>query len=260
MTAAFALSIDGMLCRGDRPIPGVREFMAALRARRLPFRFVTNNSAHVPAFYAVRLNRMGFGVGEKDILSSAVAAIRFLKDRRPGKTVWPIATPAVCAEIAAAGVPISTGGHRPDIVLLAFDTTVDYEKLNAGYHYLQAGAELIAIHPDDVCPTEDGYDVGIGPFIRLFEFLTGKKATAVGKPHRLMLDMAAADMGVPVADVIMVGDRLSADMHMAVDAGARSILVLSEETDRTMLEQSGMHPTWVVDSVRGLIPWLAEFR
>ncbi|MDD4222817.1 MAG: HAD hydrolase-like protein, partial [Candidatus Methanomethylophilus sp.] len=66
--------------------------------------------------------------------------------------------------------------------------------------------------------------------------------------------------GVPVADVIMVGDRPSADMHMAVDAGARSILVLSEETDRTMLEQSGIHPTWVVDSVRDLIPWLAEFR
>ena len=89
----------------------------------------------------------------------------------------------------------------------------------------------------------------IGPFIRLFESLTGKEAVVVGKPNRLLLDMAALDMGIPADDIIMIGDRLSTDIRMAIDAGTKSILVLSGETDRALLEKSGMHPTWVMGSV-----------
>lgn len=121
--------------------------------------------------------------------------------------------------------------------------------MNNGYHCLRAGAELIATHPDDVCPTETGYDVDIGPFIRMYESLTGTGATVIGKPNRLMLDMAALDMDVPPESVIMVGDRLTTDIRMASDAGIRSILVLSGETDLTLLGQSSVKPTFVKDSV-----------
>ena len=116
------------------------------------------------------------------------------------------------------------------------------------------GAEYIATHPDDVCPTEDGYDVDIGPFIRLFESLTGNKATVVGKPNRLMLDMAALEMGVEPDRVVMVGDRLSTDIRMAVDANIASILVLSGETDEALLKASGIRPTFVKGSVADIVP------
>lgn len=89
----------------------------------------------------------------------------------------------------------------------------------------------------------------IGPFIRLYESLAGIEATVVGKPNRLMLDMAAADMGIPSESVIMVGDRLTTDIRMAVNANIRSILVLSGETDSAMLERSDIKPTFVKNSV-----------
>ncbi len=250
----FALDMDGTVYHGDRPIPGAKEFINGLKEKGIPFRFITNNSSHARGFYAARLKRMGFDIEDKDVLTSTVATINFIRERRPGKSVYAIATPDVAQEIAESGIPMAEEGNVPDIVLLTFDTTINYKKLNDGYQYIMKGAEFIATHPDDVCPTEYGYDVDIGPFIRLFESLTDREAVVVGKPNRLLLDMAAVDMGVPSGDVVMVGDRLSTDIRMAVDAGIRSILVLSGETDRALLEKTGMNPTWVFDSVADIDP------
>ncbi len=245
----FALDMDGTLYLGENPVPGAREFIGSLRDSGVPFRFITNNSSHPREFYADRLNRMGFDVRSGQVLTSAVATATFLNDRRKGKKVYAIATPEVRREFSEAGVDLVGPSEDPDIVLLTFDTTVDYEKLNDGYHCLESGAELIATHPDDVCPTETGYDVDIGPFIRMYESLAGIKATVIGKPNRLMLDMAALDMGIAPTSTIMVGDRLTTDIRMASDAGIRSILVLSGETDMALLERSSVKPTFVKDSV-----------
>lgn len=250
----FALDMDGTVYHGERPIPGAREFISRLKAEGIPFRFITNNSSHPKKFYADRLRRMGFEITENHVLTSTIATIRFIKENRAGKSVYVLATPDVTEEIRSAGIPGSREGEVPDIVLLTFDTTIGYEGLNDAYHYIQKGAELIATHPDDVCPTEDGYDVDIGPFIRLFESLTGNKATIVGKPNRLMLDMAALEMGVEPDRVVMVGDRLSTDIRMAVDANIASILVLSGETDEALLKSSGIRPTFVKGSVADIVP------
>ena len=100
----------------------------------------------------------------------------------------------------------------------------------------------------------------IGPFIRMYESLTKKEATVIGKPNRRMLEMASSEMGLPVKEVVMVGDRLSTDMRMAADAGTRSVLVLSGETDMELLRRSGMRPTFVARSVGDIIPELIDTR
>ena len=182
-----------------------------------------------------------------NILTSTIATIRYLMTERPGRTVYPVAVPGVVDELRAAGIPLTE--DDPDIVVLTFDTTITYEKINKAFHFLNSGAELIATHPDDVCPTEDSYDIDIGPFIRMFEQMCQTKATVIGKPNRLMLEMAAGELGVAPEDTVMVGDRLTTDIEMAVSAGTQSILVLSGETDREMLSRWGKNPTAVVESV-----------
>lgn len=251
----FMLDMDGTIYRGGAPIPGARDFISYLKEKGIPFVFLTNNSSHSRSFYSAKLQRMGFDVGTEDVLTSTTATVRFLISNRFGKTVYPLAVPDVVKEIEDAGVEVVE--DRPDIVLLTFDTTVTYEKINRAFHFLRDGAELIATHPDDVCPTEDSYDIDIGPFIRLFEQMCGKKATVIGKPNRLMLEMAAREMGVPPEDTVMVGDRLYTDIAMAAKAGTQSILVLSGETDRAMLDGSDVRPTLVLDSVAD-IPGIIE--
>ncbi|MDR0523897.1 MAG: HAD-IIA family hydrolase [Candidatus Methanoplasma sp.] len=247
---AFAIDMDGTVYKGGSPIPGAAGFISRLRRAGIPFVFLTNNSAHARSFYADKLARMGFDASAGDILTSTAAAIRFLQTERPGMSVFPLAVPEVEAEIEEAGIRLDRSG--PDIVLLAFDTSITYEKINAAYHHILGGAELIATHPDELCPTEGSYDVDIGPFIRMFESLTGAKALVIGKPDRRMLEMAALETGVPVERLAMVGDRMYTDVRMAVDAGATSILVLSGEAKPEDIASSGIEPDFVASSVADL--------
>lgn len=50
-----------------------------------------------------------------------------------------------------------------------------YEKINKAYAFIKKGAEYIATHPDDLCPTEDDYDVDIGAFIAMYRYLLNKE-------------------------------------------------------------------------------------
>ena len=101
----FALDMDGTVYHGERPIPGAREFISRLNAEGIPFRFITNNSSHPKRFYADRLKRMGFEITEEHVLTSTIATIRFIRENRPGKSVYVLATPDVTEEIRSAGIP-----------------------------------------------------------------------------------------------------------------------------------------------------------
>lgn len=253
--SGFMIDMDGTVYKGGDLIPGAIEFIDSLKERGIPFVFLTNNSSSARDHYYRKLVRMGFHVESENVLTSAIATTRFVLSERAGKRVYPVASPDVVEEMRAAGVDIVDSD--PDIVLLTFDRTITYEKINNAYRFLMSGAELIATHPDDLCPTEDAYDIDIGPFIRMFEQMCGKEAVVIGKPNGLMLDMAAREMGVDPEGTVMVGDRLYTDIEMAVRAGTASILVLSGETSEEQLKMSDIRPTHILRSVAD-IPALLE--
>lgn len=243
----FVLDMDGTVYLGENAIDGAVEFISELKRNGIPFRFLTNNSSNKRDVYSSRLSRMGFDVDVSTVLTSTVATIRFLKERFSGKSVYPLGVPGFVEEVKEAGIPIDE--NDPDIVLLAFDRTITYDKINRAYNLLRNGKTFVATHPDDLCPTEDGYDIDIGPFIRMFEQMSGTEAIVVGKPNRLMLEMAAFEMGCAVEDIIVVGDRLYTDIKMAADSGVISVAVLSGETTRGDIDGSDIRPTFVCDSV-----------
>jgi HAD superfamily hydrolase (TIGR01457 family) len=239
--------MDGTVYKGGNIIPGALEFMEFLSMEKIPFVFLTNNSSYTRDHYFTKLKRMGFDVGMERILTSTTATARFITERREGKKVFVIASPEVTKEIEDLG--IVSVEEDPDIVLLTFDRTISFDKINKAYHFLMNGAELIATHPDDLCPTEDSYDVDIGQFIHLFSHLTGVSPVIVGKPSTLMVEMAAAVMGVEKKDMMMIGDRLYTDIKMASLAGIASIMVLTGEAKMSDLDGSDVKPTYVIGSV-----------
>lgn len=245
--SGFMIDMDGTVYRGGEAIDGAPGFIRYLKSNGIPFVFLTNNSSNTRGYYFDKLRRMGFDVELRNVLTSTIASARFVNKYHLGERVFVLATEDVTDELRSLGVNVSDDG--PDAVLLTFDRSITYDKINRAYHLITAGAGLIATHPDDLCPTEESWDVDIGPFIRLFESLSGCKAEIIGKPNRIMLEMAASEMGVPEEGTVMVGDRLYTDIKMAADAGIRSVLVLTGETVMADLKASDTAPTIVADSV-----------
>jgi HAD superfamily hydrolase (TIGR01450 family) len=245
------IDMDGTVYKGGNVIPGAPEFIERLKAKKIPFVFLTNNSASDREHYFKKLTEMGFKIEKENILTSTTATTAYLRKHHSGRSVYPLGTPKFVNEIKNEGIRIVN--KDPDIVLLAFDTSVTYEKINNAYQFIKNGAELVATHPDDLCPTEDGYDVDIGPFIRFFESMTDVKATVIGKPNVLMAEMAADMMQIPVKGMVMIGDRLYTDMKMASNAGIMSILVLSGEAKIDDVVKNDIKPTMLADSVADLL-------
>jgi len=244
--SGFMIDLDGTIYKGGKPIEGAKEFVSVLKNKRIPFVFLTNNSSSSRSYYVEKLNKMGFDITERNVLTSTTATLRYIMEKYPEQTVYPLGTEQFVNEVKCSGIVVS---DNPDIVLLAFDKTITYEKINNAYHHILSGAKLIATHPDDLCPTESGYDVDIGPFIRFFESMTGTKAEVIGKPNRKMIEMAALEMNADPKKLMMIGDRLYTDMRMAFDAGIRSILVYSGETRPEDLKDSSITVTFTVGSV-----------
>ncbi len=251
---AFALDMDGTVYKGNKPIPGAAEFVSALVGRGIPHVFLTNNSSRGVDHYLSKLGSMGIPASRDNVLTSSIATFRYLNSREGGARVMVLGTPDFEAEALDAG--INMVDSDPDVVLLSFDRTITYAKINAAYRALSSGARLVATHPDDLCPAEDGYDIDIGPFIGMFESMSGARATVVGKPNPLMLEMAAGAMGVAPGDVAMVGDRLYTDIRMAAEGGNESFLVLTGEAKESDVGESEWKPTYVVGGVADIIPML----
>ncbi len=69
-----------------------------------------------------------------------------------------------------------------------------------------------------------------------------------GKPETDLLDLICKEVGVPRKDMLMVGDRIYTDIKMSNNANVDSVLVLSGETTRDVLEDANVQPTYILKS------------
>src|SRR5258708_14584230 len=83
MRHGYLIDMDGVLYRGTELIPGADDFIRQLRARRIPFRLLTNNSQRTRRDMVAKLARMGIDVEEEHVFTSAMAPARFLARQQP---------------------------------------------------------------------------------------------------------------------------------------------------------------------------------
>src|SRR5678815_5885290 len=95
-------------------------------------------------------------------------------------------------------------------VVIAFDRTFDYAKLNTALQAVRRrDARLIATNPDRTCPVEGGEIPDCAGMMAAVEAVTDRRVeTIVGKPSPIILEVALAALGVRAADAVMVGDRI----------------------------------------------------
>lgn len=227
-TELFVLDMDGTFYLDTTILDGSLEFLREVERLGKRFVFFTNNSSKSPKTYIDKLAKMDCQITRDQIITSGDVMIQYLKTYYPEKTVYLVGTPDLEANFEENGIRLTK--EMPDVVVIGFDMTLTYEKLERACTYIRNGAEFLATHLDINCPTKDGFIPDCGAMCAAISLSTGKQPRYVGKPFKETVDMVLELTGAKREEVSFVGDRLYTDVKTGVANGAHGILVLSGET------------------------------
>lgn len=245
----FALDMDGTVYLGEQWIDGALDFLHRIEETGRSYVFVTNNSSKNAAVYVDKLHRMGLDVGEDKIVTSGQATIWYLQNHFPGKKVFLLGNPLLQEEFAQAGILLEE--DHPDVVVTAFDTSLDYRKMCRVCDHVRDGLPYLATHPDYNCPTETGFIPDAGAIHAFIHASTGRwPDRIIGKPNGDIIDYLTSRVNVEREETAMVGDRLYTDIAAGRNNGLKSILVLSGEADMEDVSRSEVLPDMIFDSVK----------
>ena len=247
---AFLVDLDGTIYLDDKLLPGALDFLAILSERGLPHVFLTNNSSKSATDYHKRLDGLSIPAGPGQILTSGDATIEYLKAKTPHRSAFLMGTETLRRDFEDAGIAL--GADDPDCVVVAFDTTLDYAKLERACALLFAGKPYYATHPDRTCITQRGLVPDIAAIIAACEAVTRRTPKIIGKPYPEMVEVALARLGTKAARTGMVGDQLDTDMEMAHQSGLCPILLMSGETTQEKLDASTRRPGIVLENIGAL--------
>ncbi len=246
-TQLFVLDMDGTYYLGDKILDGARDFLDAVKETEREYLFFTNNSSRAPEDYIRKLAKMDTPITRDQIMTSGDVTARYLLTHYADKTVYLVGTPPLVENFRAAGVKLVE--EQPDIVVVAFDTTLTYEKLSNACTYIRNGAMFLATHLDINCPTETGFIPDCGAFCAAITLSTGKEPKYLGKPFAETVEMVLDKTGYRKEAVTFVGDRLYTDIATGVKNGAKGALVLTGETHLEDVEKSEVKPDAVYASL-----------
>ncbi len=251
---AFIIDMDGVLWEGQRPLPGLAEFFAALRAGGRRFILATNNASQTPEQYQAKLAGFGVTVARDEILTSAQAAALYLRQTGPaGARVFPIGEAGLREALTEQGFALAELYETDaQYVVVGMDRGLTWDKLATATLNLRAGAVFVGTNPDKTLPTERGITHGNGAVLAALQAATDLPPLIIGKPEPTMYQLALRRLGVAPGAAAAIGDRLDTDILGAVRAGMRSVLVLSGVATRADLELSPFQPTWVLEDIRAV--------
>lgn len=245
----FALDMDGTIYLGEQWIDGAREFLEKLERLGRKYVFLTNNSSKSPEVYVDKLRRMGLEIGLDQIITSGQAAIYYLKKAFKGKRVFLLGNEMLKEEFIQEGIILED--ERPEVVVTAFDTTLDYNRMCRVCDFVRSGLPYLATHPDYNCPTENGFIPDAGAIHAFIHASAGRYPDRIiGKPNGDIVDYLIERTHVSREKIVMTGDRLYTDIAAGRNNGLKSVLVLSGETGLADAEQSQVKPDLIFDSVK----------
>lgn len=251
----FAIDMDGTIYLGNNLFPFTRDFLAGLPSRQRDFLFVTNNSSRSAGDYRMKLRRMNLDVPVQKIYTSGDATIEYLRGANLGRRLFVLGTRSLQESFLEAGFEVDS--LQPDAVVLGFDTSLSYEKIDAAARFIRRGVTFIATHPDLNCPIDGGeMMLDCGAMAAALTAATGRAPIYIGKPHAPMIEGLLRRAGRRRDEIALIGDRLTTDIRTGVDHGIFSVLVLTGETKLDDLKNSAIQPDLVVERIVDLLDHL----
>jgi NagD protein len=231
----LALDMDGTIYLGSTLFPFTIDFLNSMKENGVDYSFLTNNPTRSVADYLKKLAGLGIQANEDNMYTTSLATIDYLKSHYPeAKRIFFVGTESMISQFELAGYESCADDPDdvPDVLVVAFDTTVTHAKLSRAAWWASQNIPYVATNPDLVCPTDQRVVlVDCGSICKCIEAATGRRPDiTLGKPDPNMLYGIIEKYGLKAEEVAMVGDRIYTDTATAHNAGAFGVLVLSGET------------------------------
>lgn len=243
--SALLIDLDGVLYVEEERIPGSLEALKVLRDASLALRFVTNTTAHSRDRTLEKLTRLRFPVADQELVTPAALAVRHCHARGHERVAL-----VMNEEVKRDFAELEETAFAADAVIVGdLGAAFGYDVLNHAFRQVMDGAELIALQKNRYWMRADGLSLDVGPFVAAIEFATGTEAYVVGKPARAFFAEVLSDLGATAEATAMIGDDIESDIGGALHAGLAAILVRTGKYREQQVRESGIKPTFVVDSI-----------
>lgn len=238
----LALDMDGTIYLGSTLFPYTLKFLSDMKEAGIGYSFLTNNPSRSVADYLTKLEGLGIQADEENMYTTSLAAIDYIKTHYPeAKRLFLLGTPSMISQFEKAGFESCADDPNdvPDVLVVAFDMTLNYQRLCRAAWWASQGVPYIATNPDRVCPTDQKVVlVDCGSMCKCIEHATGRQPDiTLGKPDPNMLYGIMERLDLKPEEVAMVGDRIYTDTATAHNAGAFGVLVLSGETTLEVVDK-----------------------
>lgn len=248
------MDLDGVVYISKRVIEGVPEVLAGLVAARVPYAYITNSASRTPSAVAEQLRSLGLPAAETDVVTSAQAAARLLRDRF-GAGAAVVCLGATGLREALLSEDLQPVGVEDDAVVLAtgYGPDVLWKHIMRAAVRVREGLPWVASNTDGSIPTDFGVAPGHGVFVKMVSDFSGVVPEVAGKPEHPLFDETIRRVGG--TRPLMVGDRLDTDILGANRAGLDSLLVLTGVSGLADLVAAPpeLRPTYLAAGLDGLL-------
>ena len=242
------LDLDGVFYVGDTLVEGALEAVRFLAEQGIPHRYVTNTTTRNLAQLVEKLHRLGLPIGGDEILSAPLAARDYLLAQGI-RRVRLVVRESLLPDFAA----LTRDETHPEAVVIGdIGNAWNYDLLDSLFRNLVDGARLVALHRNRYWQTAEGLRLDIGAFVAALEYAARTQAVVMGKPSCDFFRTALEALGLPAAEVAMIGDDIESDVGGAQACGLHGVLVHTGKYRPELAARAGVTPDRELASIAEL--------
>lgn len=261
MIRHVVMDMDGVVYRGDSPVPGAIKTLKALDDQGIQVAFLTNNASRHRVELVEKLSHMGIPCHVRQMWGSAYTTARYLYTEVPEAKIFTIGMPGMIREFEEAGLNIVANHEEATYVVVGLDRDFTYDKLTGAHRAICAGATFIATNLDVTFPDSPSTTVpGAGALAAALQASTGVEPKVIGKPQTTGIALIAESWDVEPERIVAVGDRLDTDIAAAKAFGCVAVLVLTGIASRDdAAKATDLHkPDVILQDLTELLPILSR--
>lgn len=249
----FLIDLDGTMYRGDTIIEGAKQFIDYLIENDREFLFLTNNARRTGIQNVKHMEKMGFtGIRPEHFFTSSMAAAAHIaKKDAAHKRCNYIGEDGLKEALMQQGFTICE--EDVDYLFVGLDINATYQTYSKALTHLLKGAKLVGTNSDRLLAKDDGFNVGNGSIVAMFEHATNQKSEKIGKPYEPILLEALSYLEKTKDECAIIGDNLETDIKLGVDYGVDTIFVISGVHTLEDSNKLGIEPTITISNLKELI-------